>query len=184
MSKKIAVFLAEGFEEAEAVIPIDIARRAGIEVTVISVSDSLFVTGSHNIQVKADQLLADTDTDSYDMLMLPGGMPGTVNLEGSDKVREALTRADKNGKYLAAICAAPRLLGSLGILDGKRATVYPGNGDYMKNAVYESEAKAVSDKNVITARGMGCAVEFGKEIAAALTDEDTAQNIMASIQYT
>ena len=183
MSKKIAVFLADGFEEAEAVIPIDIARRAGIEVTTVSISDSKYVTGSHNIQVKADALLSDTDTEAYDMLMLPGGMPGTTNLEDSENVKAALRRANEQGRYLAAICAAPRLLGSLGILDGKRATVYPGNDKYLEKADYNREAKAVTDGKVITARGMGCAVEFGRDIVAALADGETAKKILAAIQY-
>ena len=184
MSKKIAVFLADGFEEAEAIVPIDIARRAGIEVTTASISEDIYVTGSHNIQVKADALLSDIDTIEYDMLMLPGGMPGTTNLEASDRVKDALTAANKDGKYLAAICAAPRLLGSLGILDGKRATVYPGNDAYMKNADYDKESQAVTDGNVITARGMGCAVEFGREIVTALISADKADEILKAIQYT
>ena len=183
MSKKIAAFLAEGFEEAEAIIPIDIARRAGIEVTMVSISDDIHVTGSHGIEIKADALLKDTDTTIYDMLMLPGGMPGTTNLKGSEKVKEALQKANEDGKYLAAICAAPRFLGSLGILDGKKATVYPGNDQYMTKADYDREAKAVTDGNVITARGMGCAVEFGGEIVKALTDADKAKEILNAIQY-
>ncbi|MBO4336611.1 MAG: DJ-1/PfpI family protein [Lachnospiraceae bacterium] len=182
MSKKMAVFLAEGFEEGEAIVPIDIARRAGIEVTMVSVSDKISVTGSHGIQVRADALLSDTDLGPFEMLMLPGGMPGTRNLEDSDSVREAVLKANGDGKYIAAICAAPRLLGKLGILNGKKATVYPGNEEYLKNADYDDKAKAVTDKNVITARGMGCAVEFGGEIVAALVDADTAEKILASIQ--
>lgn len=182
MSKKMAVFLAEGFEEAEAIVPIDIARRAGIEVTTASILDDIYVTGSHNIQIKADALLSGIDTKDYDMLMLPGGMPGTANLEASNKVKEALIAANKDGRYLAAICAAPRLLGSLGILDGKKATVYPGNDDYLKKADYDKAAKAVTDGNVITARGMGCAVDFGREIVTALVGADKAKEVLDAIQ--
>ena len=183
MSKKIAVFLADGFEEGEAVVPIDIARRAGIEVVMLSISDEIYVKGSHDILLKADALLSDTDLDQFDMIMLPGGMPGTANLEASEKVRVALTAAEKGGKYLAAICAAPRLLGSLGILNGKRATVYPGNEDYLKDAEYDREAKAVTDGRIITGRGMGCATEFGAHIVTALTDRETADTILSAIQY-
>lgn len=183
MSKSIAVFLAEGFEEAEAIIPIDIAKRAGIEVTMVSISDDIYVRGSHDITVRADVLISDTDTGSYDMLLLPGGMPGTVNLEGSEDVKKALLAADKDGKYIAAICAAPRFLGSLGLLDGKRATVYPGNEDQLKNAIYDSKAKAVTDGRVITARGMGCAIEFGREIVTALTGSEKASEILSAIQF-
>ena len=183
MGKKMAAFLAEGFEEAEAIIPIDIARRAGIEVTTVSISNDLSVTGSHGIQVKADALLRDTDTASFDLLMLPGGMPGTTNLEGSEAVKEALLKAYGDGRYLAAICAAPRLLGSLGILDGKKATVYPGNDAYLAKAGYDREARAVTDGKVITARGMGCAIEFGREIVTALADENKAKEVLEAIQF-
>ncbi len=183
MSKKMAVFLAEGFEESEAIVPVDIARRAGIEVTTVSISGEIYVTGSHGIQVKADALMRDIDSGSYDMLMLPGGMPGTSNLEASEEMKEALLSANNNGKYISAICAAPRLLGSLGILDGKKATVYPGNEDHLKNATYDREAKAVTDGKIITARGMGCAVEFGREIVTALIGADKADEILKAIQY-
>ncbi|MBO5551933.1 MAG: DJ-1/PfpI family protein [Lachnospiraceae bacterium] len=179
----MAAFLAEGFEEAEAIIPVDIARRAGIEVTLISVGEDIFVTGSHGIQVKADALLKDTDTGAFDLIMLPGGMPGTTNLEASEAVKEALLKAYDDGKYLAAICAAPRYLGSLGILDGRRATVYPGNDAYMAGADYDKEARAVTDGRVITARGMGCAVEFGREIVTALIDGDKAKEVLDAIQF-
>lgn len=183
MSKKIAVFLAEGFEEAEAVIPVDIARRAGIEVTTLSISDNIRVTGSHGIEVKADGLLSEADPAEYDMLMLPGGMPGTANLERSEAVKAALLEAEKDGRYLAAICAAPRLLGSLRILDGKKATVFPGNDEYMKGCDYDRRAKAVNDGKVITARGMGCAIDFGREIVSALVGRDRALEILDAIQF-
>ncbi len=183
MSKKIAVFLAEGFEEAEAVIPIDIARRAGIEVTMLSISDNVYVTGSHGIEIKTDALLSDTDISVFDMLMLPGGKPGTDNLEASETVKNILTESAAAGKYLAAICAAPRILGELGLLDGKKATVYPGNEKHLRNADHDSKAKAVTDGKIITARGMGCAVEFGREIVSALAGAGTAEEILEAIQY-
>lgn len=183
MGKKMAAILAEGFEEAEAIIPIDIARRAGIEVKMVSLSGNKTVTGSHAIPIEADAILADTDLAGYDMIMLPGGMPGTTNLEASEEIKTALLAAYKDGRYVAAICAAPRLLGSLGILDGRKATVYPGNDDYLKNAEYDRRAKAVRDGNVITARGMGCAIEFGYEIVSALVDDDKAQEVLDAIQF-
>ena len=183
MSRKIAAFLAQGFEEAEAVVPIDMARRAGIEVDTVSIDGGYEVTGSHGITVKADKLMKDIDSASYDMLMLPGGMPGTVNLENCTELAEMLKEAHKAGKYLAAICAAPRILGDLGLLEGERATVYPGNEEHLKGAEYDAEAAAVTSGRVITARGMGCAVEFGGEIVSALTDSDTAEGILKSIQH-
>ncbi len=182
MSKKMAVFLAEGFEEGEAIVPIDIARRAGVEVTMVSVGDEIYVKGSHGIEVRADELIASVDPKEYDMLMLPGGMPGTANLEASDTVKEALLKANEDGRYIAAICAAPRFLGKLGILDGKKATVYPGNEEHLKNAEYDGRAKAVTDGNVITARGMGCALEYGREIVTALVDASQAKEALEAVQ--
>lgn len=182
MNKKMAVFLAEGFEEGEAIVPIDIARRGGVEVTTVSIGDDIHVTGSHGIEVKADAMLSSIDPAEYDMLMLPGGMPGTANLEASEQVKDALLKANEEGRYVAAICAAPRLLGKLGILDGKNATVYPGNEEHLKNAKYDSRAKAVTDGNVITARGMGCALEFGREIVTALVDISKAKEVLEAVQ--
>lgn len=183
MSKKLAVYLAEGFEEGEAIVPMDIAKRAGIEVTMISISDSRTVTGSHGIPVTADKVMSETDDREYDMLMLPGGMPGTANLEGNSAVGEALKRAKADGRYIAAICAAPRYLGDLGLLDGEKATVYPGNEGHLKGASYDPAAKSVISGKVVTARGMGCAVEFGRDIVTCLVGVDKAAEILASIQY-
>lgn len=183
MGKRLAVLLAEGFEESEAIVPVDIAIRAGVEVTKVSVSGSREVNGAHGITVKADTKLSELDADGIDMLMLPGGMPGTVNLESSEAVRDIILDVNNKGKYLAAICAAPRILGAMGLLAGKRATVYPGNEEYLKGADYDAAAKAVTDGRIITARGMGCAVEFGREIVTALVDAETARKVLDSIQY-
>ena len=183
MSKKMAVLLAEGFEEAEAVVPMDIAMRAGIEVTKVSVSGKESVKGAHGISVGTDMKLDDLDAADYDMLMLPGGMPGTTNLESTPKVAEAINRMNEKQGYIAAICAAPRILGDMGLLEGIRATVYPGNEEHMKGAAVDMKAKAVADGRFITARGMGCAVEFGSEIVTALVDAETAGKVLASIQY-
>lgn len=183
MGKKLAVLLAEGFEESEAIVPVDIAIRAGVDVTKVSVSGSEEVKGAHGITVKTDMKLSELDAGGIDMLMLPGGMPGTVNLESSEAVRDAIMSVNKNEKYLAAICAAPRILGDMGLLDGKKATVYPGNEEHLKGADYDAVAKAVTDGRIITARGMGCAVEFGSEIVTALVDAETARKVLDSIQY-
>ncbi|MCR5775669.1 MAG: DJ-1/PfpI family protein [Lachnospiraceae bacterium] len=179
----MAVFLAEGFEEAEAIVPIDIARRAGIEVTTVSISEEIYVTGSHDIQIKADEVLSAVDISAFDMLMLPGGMPGTVNLEASEELKTALVSAKNDGKYLAAICAAPRILGNLGLLENERATVYPGNESCLKGAKIDMAAKAVTSGRMITSRGMGCAVEFGHDIVAALAGEAKAAEVLKAIQY-
>ncbi len=183
MSKSIAVFLAQGFEEAEAIIPVDIAKRAGINVTMVSVSDERTVTGSHGISIIADKLISEIDDGDYDMLMLPGGMPGTVNLENNGDVAEALIRAKNNGRFIAAICAAPRYLGDLGLLKGERATVYPGNEEHLKGADYDPKAASIISGHIITARGMGCAIEFGRDIVTCLENKDKGEEILKAIQY-
>jgi 4-methyl-5(b-hydroxyethyl)-thiazole monophosphate biosynthesis len=183
MGKKMAVLLAEGFEEGEAIVPADIAIRVGIEVTKVSVSGEEYVKGAHGISVGTDVKLSDFDPTGYDLLMLPGGMPGTTNLEKSAETAALIRRMDEAGAYIAAICAAPRILGDMGLLEGVRATVYPGNEARLKGARVDMEAKAVTDGRYITGRGMGCAVEFGGEITAALADAETAGKVLASIQY-
>lgn len=122
-----AIFLADGFEEIEGLTVVDMFRRAGIPIQTVSISDSLTVTGSHDIKVQADCLLADFDFNTVEMLILPGGMPGTTNLSKCEPLCDALMQFSRQGRYLAAICAAPSILGSLGILNGRVATCYPAS---------------------------------------------------------
>ena len=124
--KKVSSFLAPGFEEVEALTPIDLLRRAGAQVTTVSVQAEKAVTGSHQITVEADTLFEDMDFEDQDLLILPGGQPGTNNLKACQKLRSLLADADKKGKLLAAICAAPTVFGDMGLLKGKKATCYPG----------------------------------------------------------
>ncbi|MCR5626534.1 MAG: DJ-1/PfpI family protein [Lachnospiraceae bacterium] len=179
---KIAVFLADGFEEIEALTPIDMCRRAGIEVTTVSIKDDLNVMGSHKIPVRADALFEDVNYDEMDMLLLPGGGLGTENLEKCDKLTTLLKKADADGKYLSAICAAPRVLGKLGFLNGKKATCYPGNEEHLKGASYVPD-KAVSDGRFITARGMGASVEFASLVITQLLGKEKADEIEKQIQF-
>jgi len=163
--KKVAVFLADGCEEIEALTVVDLLYRAGIPVTTVSVSGSTFVTGSHKIRITADTCFHQLDIDSFDMLVLPGGMPGTANLAACAPLAEAVLRFSREGKQVAAICAAPTILAGLGLLEGKEATCYPGREPDMRGAILTHEAVAVSG-NIITGRGMGCAIPFGLEIVA------------------
>ena len=177
----VYIFLAEGFEETEALAPLDILRRAGIEIKTVGVTGEL-VTGAHNITVKADILPEDVNYNAIEAVILPGGLPGTTNLEKDAAVQKALEYADENNKLICAICAAPSILGHKGILEGREATCYPGfeesfkGGKYIKKSVVRSE-------NIITADGMGSAFKFGFEIAAALTSKETADKIKEQIQY-
>ena len=154
-----AIFFADGFEEIEGLTVVDMFRRAGIPIQTVSISDSLTVTGSHDIKVQADCLLADFDFNTVEMLILPGGMPGTTNLSKCEPLCDALMQFSRQGRYLAAICAAPSILGSLGILNGRVATCYPGFEKKLFGAYITTDPVA-KDGHVITSRGMGTAIEF------------------------
>lgn len=183
--KSILVFLADGFEEIEALTPVDMCRRAGMDVKTVSIKDSLDILSSHSIPVKADILLddADADIDAADMLVLPGGGLGTENLKKCDKLLEILKEADKKEMYLSAICAAPSILGELGLLNGRRACCFPGKEDSLKGAEYVPGAKVVKDGRFITARGMGASVDFGAAIITQLLGSEKTEEILRQIQY-
>lgn len=168
----VYLFLANGFEEIEALCPLDLLRRAGIAVTTVGIGGDT-LTGAHGISVRAD--IPDTMyRDSRpEMIILPGGMPGASNLDASHTVEAALRAASRNGGYLAAICAAPMVLGKRGYLEGKRATCFPGFEEFLNGADVVTDG-VVTDGTVITARGMGVALDFGLALVAALKDSDTA----------
>ncbi|MCR5650477.1 MAG: DJ-1/PfpI family protein [Lachnospiraceae bacterium] len=180
---RIAMFLADGFEEIEGLTSVDMCRRAGIEVVTVSVMDELLIKGSHGINVYADEMFGEGKYDGFDMLVLPGGGLGTKNLEEHAKVLAEVKKAHDAGRFIAAICAAPRIIGRLGFLEGKKATCYPGNEEHLKGAEYLPQCKAVTDGKMITARGMGAAMEFGKEIITALEGKEKAEEIMDMIRF-
>ena len=177
-----AIFFADGFEEIEGLTVVDMFRRAGILIQTVSISDSLTVTGSHDIKVQADCLLKDFDFNTVEMLILPGGMPGTKNLMACKPLCDALVQADAAGKRLAAICAAPSILGQLGLLKDKKATCYPGFEDALTGAKLTG-AGVVTDGNITTARGLGYALDLGIELASLLVDRPVALQVKDSIQY-
>ena len=177
MSKKAVVLLAEGFEEIEAVTPIDILRRAGVEVTIAGLG-SLEVTGAKGITLKADIEL-EKYKELPDAVILPGGSQGASNLGHSEAVRALLLRMNENQKIIAAICAAPAMtLVKPGILNGKTATCYPGYEKNFTASTRFSEARVVKDGRVITSRGPGTALEFSLELVRQLVDEATAETIL------
>ena len=178
----VYAFLADGFEETEAIAVIDVIRRSGISVTTVSIKDRLEVTGSHNIKVMADSKINDVDFDKADMLFLPGGVTGTNNLGGCEKLCSELKSFAQNGKRLAAICAAPSILGQLGLLEGKKATCYPGWEDKLPGAEYIPE-KVITDGNISTGKGMGASIDLGLEIVSILESSEKSQEIGKSIQY-
>lgn len=177
----IYCFLADGFEEVEALSAVDMIRRAELPLKTVGIGKKL-ITGAHNIKVEADCIEGDIILDDeVDAVILPGGMPGTINLENSSTVQKAIDFASENGKFLCAICAAPSILGHKGLLKGKEAIAYPGFEKDLEGAVI-SERYVVRDGNIITAKGAGVAVDFGLEIVAALTSTEKAEEIRKSIQ--
>lgn len=175
----IYMFLAQGFEETEALAPLDILRRAGLEVKTVGIGGDL-ITGAHGITVKADMPDVLFRDSKPDMVILPGGMPGTKNLDASPVVESALDAAYRTDAFIAAICAAPMVLGKRGLLNQKRAICYPGFEKFLDGA-FLADRRVVRDGKIITAAGMGVAVQFGLELVRALRDDETAENIRAAI---
>ena len=175
----VYMFLAGGFEEIEALCPLDLLRRAGVEVTTVGIGGDM-IRGAHGITVQADipeGLYADA---APEMVILPGGMPGSKNLDESRTVDTALKVAARRGAYIAAICAAPMVLGHRGLLQGKEAICYPGFEKELTGAKI-SNKRVVRDGNVITAAGMGVALEFGLELVAALKGREVAENLRRTV---
>ncbi|MDR2680045.1 MAG: DJ-1/PfpI family protein [Tannerella sp.] len=166
---KALVFLATGFEELEAVGTIDILRRGDIETITVSVTGDKTVTGVHGIPVIADKLFEETDCTLFDALVLPGGGPGSEMLNRHEGLRKALVTSYESGKLIAAICASPRVFGSLGLLKGKKATCYPGIEPELTGATIVNEP-TVTDRNIITGRGPGLVIEFGFALLNYLKD--------------
>ena len=179
----IIEFLAPGFEETEAITPLDIARRAGCEIKTVGIG-SKTVTGSHGISVTADYSEEELDISQVSGVVLPGGMPGTLNLKEDKNVEKLVMDQYGKGKYVAAICAAPTVFGSYGILEGKKATCYPGMEDGLIGATAVTDGTTVVvDSNVITSRGLGTAVDFSLKIIEILKDKATAEKTGISVVY-
>ncbi|MCU4156043.1 DJ-1/PfpI family protein [Carboxylicivirga sp. A043] len=174
--KQIALFLADGFEEVEALTPVDVLRRAELQVTTISISETKNVCGAHNITVIADQLFSETNFSTFDALVLPGGMPGTNNLNAHEGLKKVVLQFAKDGKLLGAICAAPLVFGELGLLKNKEATCYPGFEDKLKGARI-SKQQSVKDDQFITANGIGAAMQFSLNLVSELCGIDKASEL-------
>ena len=175
----VYMLLGTGFEETEAIAPLDLLRRAGVEVLTVGVTGKT-VFGSHNIGIEADITIDQMDLTALEMIILPGGLGGVASARASKEAMDALAFAWQNDKFVAAICAGPTVLADLNITDGKNATCYPGLEKRRTGANYV-ELPVVSDGNIITAKGMGVAFEFGLELVRVLKDDDTAEKIKASV---
>lgn len=180
--KKVGLFLAEGLEEIEGLTVVDILRRAGVEVTTISIHGKKEVAGAHAITILADALFEEVDFAAFDGVVLPGGMPGTTNLMQHEGVNTVIKEFAAVGKLVSAICAAPSVLGKAGLLEGKRATSYPGFEEQLLGATVSMD-KVVRDGNIITSRGMGTAIPFALELTAYFVGEEKAKELSAAIIY-
>ena len=179
---KVYMFLANGSEEIESLIPVDVFRRGGVEVKTVSTTGSEFVEMSHGVTLKADLKFEDADFADADLLMLPGGLPGATNLNEHEGVRKALTEQFTKGKLVSAICAAPLVFGSLGIVKGKRATCYPGFEKYLDGAEYTHELCTV-DGNVVTGEGPAATLPYAYTLLEMLTNRETARKIAEGMMY-
>ena len=179
---EVCVFLADGFEEIEGLTVVDLLRRAGIETRTVSIMGQEEIQGAHGIIVKADSLFENTDFSEVKMLVLPGGMPGTTNLKEDENVRKAVQEAYDDGRYVAAICAAPTILADMGLLKGKRATCYPDMESEIEDA-YLTGAPVATDENIITSQGVGTAIDFALKLIEVLISEEKAVEIADSIVY-
>ncbi len=176
----VYMLLGTGFEEAEAIAPLDLLRRAGVEAATVGVTGKT-VYGSHGIGIEADITIDQMDLTNLEMIILPGGLGGVASARASKEALEALRFAWDNGKFVAAICAGPTVLADLGITDGKNATCYPGCESQMGSANMAENAAAVRDGMLITGTSAGCAIPFGLELVAALKGREAADTVAKQI---
>lgn len=176
----IYMLLGTGFEETEAIAPLDLLRRAGLSVSTVGINGKT-IYGSHGIGVEADLQLHQMDLTDLDMIILPGGLRGVASIQASEAALDAVRFAWENGKYVAAICAAPTILAGLGITDGRNATCYPGCEENMGKARMVPNAAAVTDGRLITGTSAGCAIPFALALIAALKGQQAADAIAQQI---
>ncbi|MCQ2959742.1 MAG: DJ-1/PfpI family protein [Bacteroidales bacterium] len=182
MASKVYIFLADGFEEMEALVPFDVLKRAGFEVETVSITNNLNVIATHDLRVSCDTTIDKIDIESAELLILPGGMPGASNLASSNTLAEMLKKHNEKGKWLAAICAAPYVLGELGILQGKKATCFPGYEKHLIGAEHLNQSVVVS-QNVITGNGAGAAVTFAFSIVEQLRSKRVADFLAEKMMF-
>ena len=178
----VYILLAPGFEEAEALVPADLLRRAGVEAALAALEGEL-VPGGHGITVKADLALDQVDLDRAEMIVLPGGGVGVKNLGADPRVEELVREAVRRDIWVAAICAAPTLLGRWGLLEGKRAICYPGMEDQLTGALVQTAPGEIKDGRIITGRAAGSAFDFGAELIEALLDRAAVDKVLEAICY-
>jgi 4-methyl-5(b-hydroxyethyl)-thiazole monophosphate biosynthesis len=174
--KKAAIFFAPGFEEVEALTPADVLKRAGADVELISITEDKNVTGAHELTIVCDRVFEGKPIEEKDIIILPGGVQGARNLQQHPKLIDLIKEFDTEKKWIAAICAAPMILGDMGILAGRKATCFPGFEHHLKDA-HHYPAPAITDGHIITGRGIGAAMEFSIEITANLYGPEKAAEL-------
>ncbi len=179
---KVVIFLANGCEEVEALTPVDVLRRAGVDVVTVSISDSLTVVGGHNISIAADLLFEDVNFDDVNMVVLPGGLGGRNNLMAHSGVVDVCKQFNEEGKFVTSICASPSVLGENGILMGRKAICYPGFELQLKGAEIINE-NVVKDNNIITSKGPATALEFSLKLAEVLVGRNKAEEVAKGMLY-
>ncbi len=180
--KQIAIFFAEGYEEIEALAVVDVCRRCGLTIDMVSVTEEKMVKGAHGIGVEMDKTFSQVDFDGYDMLVLPGGSEGTKRLEAHEPLMKQVDAFYEAKKYIAAICAAPSIFGHRGILKGRNACSYPSFESHLEGAQVTAGPVEISD-HVITSRGMGTAIDFGLAIAGVFCGAQAAEEMAKTICY-
>lgn len=178
----VCAFLAEGYEEVEALAVVDVLRRAKVEVKLISITGEKLVLSSRGVTILADALFDEVNYDEAELLFLPGGLPGSDNLYEYEPLRKLITKFNNEGKRLAAVCAAPGVYGKMGLLEGKKATCYPGHEIKLLGATYVKD-RVVTDGNITTSRGLGTSIELGLELVKLLKGEAESKDLAVRIQH-
>lgn len=179
---KVYEFLSNGTEEVEALIPVDVLRRAGVDLVLVSATGEKTITSAHGVRIEADALIEDVDTSDADLLMIPGGLPGAENLCNHPLVREAIKRQYDSGRLVSAICAGPMIFGSLGIADGKRCTCYPGFEGHLPGATYTAELVTV-DGNMVTGEGPAATFPYAYTLCEMLCGKATTDAIREGMMF-
>ena len=182
---KVAVFIADGSEEVEAITPVDLLRRARVDVDIVSIMPTLEISASRDVKITADKLIDDIDFDEYDLLVLPGGVRGTNNLNACESLKKQIVRFNDQGKGIAAICAAPTVFAGLGILNGKTSTCNPGFWEELRanGANVIEDSKVVVNGNIITSQAMGTSVDFGLALVGFLCGEEEKEALRTNIRF-
>lgn len=178
----VFIHLATGFEEVEALTAADLLRRVGVETALVSVTGEKTVQGAHGIKIEADMIFEDANYSGCELIVLPGGMPGTKNLAAHRGLCNKIKEFNDNDRLIAAICAAPMVLGGLGLLEGRNATIYPGMEEFL-NGANHTAGKVVTDKNIITSMGPGTAMDFGLALVERLCGPQAAENLRKDLIF-